>query len=161
MRSLFKVAVIEDDRPTSNQLPEWILWARPGIRVDQWFTRDDAEAAIARDDCDLVLPAIELGRERHTGVAIITAINKSTRGTPVLVVSAMPMTICRGIMKALDASDHLQKTTFSDADFFDTYLEILRDPDGSQEVDVPLDRARRTVFDAEIAAVPGAPERLN
>lgn len=80
---------------------------------------------------------------------------------PALVVSAMPPTICRGIMKALDAWDHLRKTTFSEADFVDTFLEILRDPDGSQEADVLLDRARRTVSDAEIAAVPGAPERLN
>lgn len=42
-----KVAVIEDDLPTSNQLRAWIKSARPGIAVDQWFSRDDAEAAIA------------------------------------------------------------------------------------------------------------------
>ena len=69
---------------------------------------------------------IELGRERHAGVAIINAINKSARGTPVLVVSAMPATIYRSIMKALDAWDYLQKTTFSEADFIDTFLQILR-----------------------------------
>ena len=123
---MFKVAVIEDDLPTSNQLKAWILSARPGIEVDQWFTRDDAETAITREAYDLVVLDIELGRERHAGVAIINAINKGRKGTPVLVVSAMPATIYRSIMKALDAWDYLQKTSFEEADFIDTFLEILR-----------------------------------
>ncbi|SMC25732.1 DNA-binding response regulator, OmpR family, contains REC and winged-helix (wHTH) domain [Andreprevotia lacus DSM 23236] len=122
---MFKVAVIEDDIPTSNQLKGWIEAARPGITVEQWFTRDDAEAAIAREQYDVVVLDIELGRERHAGVAIINAINKR-HGTPVLVVSAMPAAIYRSIMKALDAWDYLQKTTFEEADFVDTFLEILR-----------------------------------
>jgi len=121
-----RVAVIEDDLPTSNQLAGWIRSARPGIEVDQWFTRDDAEAALAREDYDVVLLDIELGRERHAGVALINAINKRRSGVPVLVVSAMPAAIYRGIMKALDAWDYLQKTTFEEADFIDTFLEILR-----------------------------------
>ncbi|MYM85438.1 response regulator [Duganella sp. FT50W] len=120
-----KVAVIEDDQPTSNQLRAWIESARPGIVVDQWFSRDDAEAAIARERYDLVVLDIELGRERHAGVAIINAINKR-HATPVLVVSAMPATIYRSIMKALDAWDYLQKATFEEADFVETFLEILR-----------------------------------
>lgn len=123
---MFKVAVIEDDKPTSNQLKEWILAARPDIRVDQWFNRDEAEAAIVREDYDVVTLDIELGRERHAGVAIINAINKTGRGTPVLVVSAMPAAIYRSIMKALDAWDYLQKTAFDEADFIETFLEILR-----------------------------------
>ena len=121
-----KVAVIEDDLPTSNQLRAWIESARPGLAVDQWFSRDDAEAAIARERYDLVVLDIELGRERHAGVAIINAINKSRKGTPVLVVSAMPAAIYRSIMKALDAWDYLQKATFEEADFIETFLEILR-----------------------------------
>ncbi len=121
-----RVAIIEDDLPTSNQLKDWILAARPGITVDQWFNRDDAEAAIAREDYALVTLDIELGRERHAGVAVINAINKTGRGTPVLVVSAMPAAIYRSIMKALDAWDYLQKTTFEEADFIETFLEILR-----------------------------------
>ncbi len=122
---MLKVAVIEDDLPTSNQLKGWIESAKPGIRVDQWFSRDDAEAAIVREVYDLVVLDIELGRERHAGVAIINAINKS-HATPVLVVSAMPATIYRSIMKALDAWDYLQKATFEESDFIDTFLEILR-----------------------------------
>lgn len=123
---MIKVAVIEDDLPTSNQLKGWIEAARPGIVVDQWFNRDDAEAAIAREDYALVTLDIELGRERHAGVAVINAINKTGRGTPVLVVSAMPAAIYRSIMKALDAWDYLQKTAFEEADFIETFLEILR-----------------------------------
>ncbi|MES2320551.1 MAG: response regulator [Pseudomonadota bacterium] len=120
-----RVAVIEDDLPTSNQLKAWIEAARPGITVDQWFNRDDAESAIGRERYDLVVLDIELGRERHAGVAIINAINKKD-ATPVLVVSAMPATIYRSIMKALDAWDYLQKATFEESDFTDTFLEILR-----------------------------------
>jgi DNA-binding response OmpR family regulator len=120
-----KIAVIEDDIPTSNQLRGWIESAKPGIEVHQWFTRDDAEAAIEREQYDMVVLDIELGRERHAGVAIINAINKR-HATPVLVVSAMPATIYRSIMKALDAWDYLQKTTFEEADFIDTFLDILR-----------------------------------
>jgi len=119
------VAVIEDDVPTSNQLRGWIEAARPGLVVHQWFSRDEAEAAIAREHYDAVVLDIELGRERHAGVALINAINKQ-RGTPVLVVSAMPATLYRGIMKALDAWDYLQKTTFEEADFVDTFLDLLR-----------------------------------
>jgi DNA-binding response OmpR family regulator len=121
-----RVAVIEDDLPTSNQLAGWIRAARPGVDIDQWFNRDDAEAAIARENYDVVLLDIELGRERHAGVALINAINKRRSGVPVLVVSAMPAAIYRSIMKALDAWDYLQKTTFEEADFIETFLEILR-----------------------------------
>lgn len=120
------VAVIEDDAPTSHQLAGWIRAAKPGIDVRQWFDRDSAEAALARERYDVVVLDIELGRERHAGVALINAINKQRQGTPVLVVSAMPATIYRSIMKALDAWDYLQKTTFEEADFVETFLEILR-----------------------------------
>ncbi|MBI2772489.1 MAG: response regulator transcription factor [Burkholderiales bacterium] len=121
-----KVAVIEDDLPTSNQLAGWIRAARPDVAIDQWFTRDEAEAALTREAYDVVVLDIELGRERHAGVALINAINKLRQGTPVLVVSAMPAAIYRSIMKALDAWDYLQKTTFEEADFIDTFLDILR-----------------------------------
>src|SRR5438105_14644633 len=120
------VAVIEDDAPTSNQLAGWICAARPGIEVHQWYDRDSAEAALARERYDVVVLDIELGRERHAGVALINAINKQRQGTPVMGVSAMPAAIYRGIMKALDAWDYLQKTTFEEADFIETFLEILR-----------------------------------
>jgi len=137
-----RVAVIEDDLPTSTQLRSWIEAAKPGIVVDQWFNRDDAEAAIARERYDLIVLDIELGRERHAGVAIINAINKK-HATPVLVVSAMPATIYRSIMKALDAWDYLQKTTFSEADFIDTFLDILRTVKARQDKAEPMTAAPR------------------
>ena len=120
-----RIAVIEDDVPTSNQLRGWIESASPGIRVDQWFSHDDAAAAIARELYDVVVLDIELGRERHAGVALINAINKR-RGTPVLVVSGMPASIYRSIMKALDAWDYLQKSDFGETEFIETFLEVLR-----------------------------------
>jgi DNA-binding response OmpR family regulator len=126
MTSTTTIALIEDDPPTSNQLRGWIEAARPGIVVHQWFSRDEAEAALARERYDAVVLDIELGRERHAGVALINAINKLGMGTPVLVVSAMPAAVYRSIMKALDAWDYLQKTTFEEADFIDTFLDLLR-----------------------------------
>ena len=126
MARMNKVAVIEDDRPTSEQLAGWIRAARPELQVDQWFDRDSAEAALGRESYAMVVLDIELGRERHAGVALINAINKLHQGTPVLVVSAMPAAIYRGIMKALDAWDYLQKTSFDEAEFTETFLDILR-----------------------------------
>jgi DNA-binding response OmpR family regulator len=126
MGAMHTIAVIEDDRPTSDQLAGWIRSARPELTVHQWFDRDSAEAALARERYDLVVLDIELGRERHAGVAIINTINKLHQGTPVLVVSAMPAAIYRSIMKALDAWDYLQKTTFDEPEFVDTFLDILR-----------------------------------
>jgi DNA-binding response OmpR family regulator len=120
-----RVAVIEDDVPTSSQLRGWIEAARPGIKVDQWFNHDAAAAAIGRERYDVVVLDIELGRERHAGVALINAINKRG-GTPVLVVSGMPASIYRSIMKALDAWDYLQKSDFGETEFIETFLEVLR-----------------------------------
>ena len=133
---MVKVAVIEDDVPTSNLLKGWIEAARPGIQVHQWFTRDDAAAAIDREVYDLVVLDIELGRERHAGVAIINAINKR-RGTPVLVVSGMPAGIYRSIMKALDAWDYLQKSDFGETEFIETFLEMLRASKGRALLPTP------------------------
>jgi DNA-binding response OmpR family regulator len=123
---MLRIAVIEDDPTTSEQLAGWIRAARPELTVDPWFDRDSAEAALQRERYDLVVLDIELGRERNAGVALINEINKQGLGTPVLVVSAMPAAIYRSIMKALDAWDYLQKTTFDEAEFVETFLDILR-----------------------------------
>jgi DNA-binding response OmpR family regulator len=143
-----RVAVIEDDLPTSQQLRAWIEAAKPGVIVDQWMNRDDAEAALAKEHYDVVVLDIELGRERHAGVAIINAINKQSK-TPVLVVSAMPATIYRGIMKALDAWDYLQKTTFDESEFVDTLLEMLRASKqrASEEIDSASSVANELLLD--------------
>ncbi len=137
MTTTTTIALIEDDPPTSHQLRGWIEAARPGITVHQWFSRDEAESALARERYDAVVLDIELGRERHAGVALINAINKLGMGTPVLVVSAMPAAVYRSIMKALDAWDYLQKTTFEEADFIDTFLDLLRSAKTKTAVLVP------------------------
>ncbi|MDT8999847.1 response regulator [Paucibacter sp. APW11] len=142
-----RVAIIEDDAPTSGQLRDWIAAARPDLQIDQWFDRDSAEAALQREQYALVVLDIELGRERHAGVALINSINKQGRGTPVLVVSAMPAAVYRSIMKALDAWDYLQKTSFSEADFVETFLDILRNSKAApaQETSLSLDPLRQTL----------------
>lgn len=122
---MVRVAVIEDDVPTSNQIKGWIEAARPEVLIDQWYTRDEAARAVDRERYDLVVLDIELGRERHAGVAVINTINKR-RKTPVLVVSGMPASIYRSIMKALDAWDYLQKSDFDETEFIETFLDMLR-----------------------------------
>ncbi len=121
-----RIAVIEDDQPTSDLIASWIRTARPDLAVDQWLDRDSAEAALQRERYAVVVLDIELGHERHAGVAVINTINKLHQGTPVLVVSAMPAAIYRSIMKALDAWDYLQKTNFEEPEFIETFLDILR-----------------------------------
>ena len=44
---MFKVAVIEDDIPTSQQLTAWIQGARTGIQVDNWRIFTSAKSAIS------------------------------------------------------------------------------------------------------------------
>lgn len=131
---MVRVAVIEDDVPTSNQITGWLESARSGIQVDQWYTRDEATSAVDRETYDLVVLDIELGRERHAGVAVINAINQR-RKIPVLVVSGLPAGIYRSIMKALDAWDYLQKSDFDETDFIETFLDMLR---SMQDKSLPL-----------------------
>jgi DNA-binding response OmpR family regulator len=140
-----RIAVIEDDPTTSAQLAGWIRAARPELTVDQWFDRDAAEAALGRERYDLVVLDIELGRERNAGVALINEINKQGLGTPVLVVSAMPAAIYRSIMKALDAWDYLQKTTFDEAEFVETFLDILRTARLREPAQKPVARAEESL----------------
>ena len=121
-----RIAVVEDDPPTRDQLIGWLRAARPDAVVTALADRDAAEAVLSAERFDLVTLDLELGRERHAGIALINLLNKRGLGTPVLVVSAMPAAVYRSIMKALDAWDYLQKTAFEEADFIETFLEILR-----------------------------------
>lgn len=120
-----RIAVVEDDKPTSTQLRQWIERARPDARVDQWYDREAAVAAVARERYDLIVLDIELGAERNAGVAIIMEAGRKG-SVPVLVVSGMPSDIYRGVMKAADAWDYLQKP-IGEHDFVETFLDILRE----------------------------------
>jgi DNA-binding response OmpR family regulator len=121
-----RIAVVEDDPPTSSQLAGWLRAARPDAQIDCFLDRDAAEAALTANRYDLVTLDLELGRERHAGIALINLLNKRGQGTPVLVVSAMPAAVYRSIMKALDAWDYLQKTQFDEAEFIETVIALLR-----------------------------------
>lgn len=121
---MLKIAVVEDDSPTSNQLRQWVEKAVPGAKVDQFASRDEAERAIKDTDYDLITLDIELGAERNAGVSLIKEATR-TRPTPVLVVTGMPADLYRGVMKALDAWDYLQKPV-GEYDFIQTLLGILK-----------------------------------
>ena len=121
-----RIAVVEDDQPTSDQLVGWLRAAQPQAQIDTWFDRDSAEAALQCEHYDLVTLDLELGRERHAGIALINLLNKRDLGTPVLVISAMPSAVYRSIMQALDAWDYLQKTQFDETQFIDTVLALIR-----------------------------------
>ena len=121
-----RIAVVEDDPPTRDQLIGWLRAARPDAVVTALGDRDAAEAVLSAEHFDLVTLDLELGRERHAGIALINLLNKRGLGTPVLVVSAMPAAVYRSIMKALDAWDYLQKTQFDEVEFIETVLALLR-----------------------------------
>lgn len=121
-----RIAVVEDDPPTRDQLVRWLRAAQPQAQIDTYADRDSAEAGLQRERYDLVTLDLELGRERHAGIALINGLNKRGQGTPVLVVSAMPAAVYRSIMKALDAWDYLQKTQFDEAEFIETVLALIR-----------------------------------
>ncbi len=121
-----RIAVVEDDPPTRDQLIGWLRAARPDAHIVAFGDRDSAEAGLSTERYDLVTLDLELGRERHAGIALINLLNKRGLGTPVLVVSAMPAAVYRSIMKALDAWDYLQKTQFDEVEFIETVLELLR-----------------------------------
>lgn len=137
--SVPRIAVVEDDPPTRAQLVGWLQAARPDAHIDTFGDRDAAEAALSTQRYDLVTLDLELGRERHAGIALINLLNKRGLGTPVLVVSAMPAAVYRSIMKALDAWDYLQKTQFDEVEFIETVLALLRQALRPDSRDEPAD----------------------
>ncbi len=144
-----RIAVVEDDPPTRDQLIGWLRAARPDAQIVSFGDRDSAEAGLSAERFDLVTLDLELGRERHAGIALINLLNKRSLGTPVLVVSAMPAAVYRSIMKALDAWDYLQKTQFDEVEFIETVLELLRQTgrtegrSGADETDPQIDPLRQ------------------
>lgn len=121
---MLKIAIIEDDRPTSSQLRQWVEKAVPGARIDQWFSRQQADDAVKELEYDLITLDIELGAERNAGVGLIKEATRA-RSVPVLVVTGMPAELYRGVMKELDAWDYLQKPV-GEHDFIQTLLHILK-----------------------------------
>lgn len=129
-----RIAIIEDDRPTNNQLLQWATKAVPGAQIDQIFTRHEAEAAIKSTAYDLITLDIELDADRNAGVSLIHEATR-TRHVPVLVVSGLEAGLYRGVMKALSAWDYLQKPV-EEHDFNQTLLSMLADSSGDRSTGV-------------------------
>jgi DNA-binding response OmpR family regulator len=121
---MLKIAIIEDDRPTSNQIRQWVERATPDAHIDQWFTREEAEKAVSEVEYDLITLDVELGAQRNAGVSVIKEATRK-RKVPIVVVSGMPADLYRGVMKALDAWDYLQKPVGEHV-FIETLLETIK-----------------------------------
>lgn len=114
---MYRIAVVEDDRPTNDTFKGYVLKAWPGSVVEQYFDFDSAQRALAAASYDLVICDIDLGAgsDKYGGIKISKALD-STR-TPLLVVSGLPQPdLHREICRALDAWDYLQKPV-TEADF--------------------------------------------
>ena len=121
---MLNIAVIEDDQAVSQQVCRWVLLARQDAVVHTFFDRRSAEEALRRRSFDLIVLDIELGAERNAGVALLKEATKRVP-TPVLVLSGMPADLYRGVMRALDAWDYMQKPV-EQHDFIETLLDVLR-----------------------------------
>lgn len=122
-----RIALIESELSTSNQYREWIQKALPDAQVDQFFTRDKAEAAVVNEHYDLVVLDISFDRQLHGGISIAVLMG-SVRPTPILVVSGHQASTYRGVMMELGAWNYLQKPMFVESEFIKMVLDILREP---------------------------------
>jgi len=103
-----KIAIIEDDPPTSSTFATWLKEYDVSFEVEPLSSRAAAEAAIAQRSFDLVILDIRLGTDSNAGVGLIHDLSKR-QNCPVIVVSGMPADIYRGIMYQLEAWDYLTK----------------------------------------------------
>jgi two-component system response regulator ChvI len=103
-----RIAIVEDDPPTSQTFATWLKEYDDSFEIEQLGTRLAAEAAIAQRAFDLVILDIRLGSDSNAGVGLIHDLGKR-QNCPVIVVSGMPADIYRGIMYQLEAWDYLTK----------------------------------------------------
>jgi two-component system, OmpR family, response regulator ChvI len=103
-----RIAIIEDDPPTSNTFATWLRDYDPTFELEQLNSRAAAEAAISTRTYDLIVLDIRLGTDSNAGVGLIHDLSKR-QNCPVIVVSGMPADIYRGIMYQLEAWDYLTK----------------------------------------------------
>lgn len=144
---MFKVAIIEDEPPISDELKSWVLKAKPGTSIEQFYTRESAQEALRTSDYNLVVLDLQLGPEKNAGVAVIRETIK--RPVPVLVVSGLPAQLYRGVMRALDAWDYLERPVSQD-EFIETFLDVVRQSEGMKrpslaEGDLRIDPMRQTL----------------
>lgn len=107
---MYRIAVVEDDRPTNDTFKGYVQKVWPDCVVEQYFDVESAQRGLAAGSFDLVICDIDLGAgsDKYGGIKISKALD-STR-TPLLVISGLPQPeLHRDICRALDAWDYLQK----------------------------------------------------
>lgn len=114
---MYRIAIIEDDVPTNDEFKKYVTNLWPDSEVDQFHEFSSAVTALTKTGYDLVISDIDLGpgTDEYGGIKIARALDALK--IPLLIVSGSPQPeIHRGIFRALDAWDYLQKP-ISESDF--------------------------------------------
>lgn len=127
------IAIIEDDKDTSDLFASWLReleTSEQTVRLDQLFTRDEAESRLRANSYDLICLDIQLQHERNAGIGLIgliRAVHQARHG-PVVVISGAPAETYRPIMSELLAWDYLTKPLSHETKgaFLDTISKALR-----------------------------------
>lgn len=119
-----KIAVMEDDVPTSDAFCGWLSEV-PGAEVVRYLSREAAERALGTERFDLIILDIEFGIERHAGIGMMRIINRLDPSPPILVITGLPAEELRGVTKELGAWDFLSKPC-KRHDLVLTVLEVFR-----------------------------------
>lgn len=117
--TMYQIAVIEDDEEVNNMFATMLRDILPGCDVRQFFDFGTASNAIwdHASTFDLVVSDVDLGpgTDRFGGLKIARALD--TKKIPLLIVSGAPeFEFQRGMFRAMDAWDYLQKPVAA-ADF--------------------------------------------
>lgn len=137
LQPMYRIAVIEDDRPTSDMFKSWLLEAYPNATIEQFLDLDSSVKAVESSTFDLVISDIDLGRptDKYGGVRIAGMFRG--KPTPLLIVSGLPAPeLHREIMFALDAWDYLEKPV-THSDFLNQVRHALRWRDGQARPSAP------------------------
>lgn len=126
VKSMRKIAIIEDSPDTNNALAGFCKSIAKDIEVHQFFDREKAEKAIVETAFSLIVLDIELLPEKNAGVGILRT-NISNHKSPVIVVSGLDASLYRGVMRQLDVWDYMEKPIPPDGqEFVELVLRVLR-----------------------------------
>lgn len=146
---MYKIAVIEDHQSTNDLFKSFIKDTLPDSEVSQFLDLESAITALNEVEFDLVVSDVDLGpgTDEFGGVKIARALN--TGLTPLLIVSGSPQhEVQRGVFRALDAWDYLQKPV-SASDFSTQVLRAISFRDVAKN---PIEADRST---SNESVVPG------
>src|SRR5580700_1867803 len=82
---MIRIAIVEDDPPTSQMFATWLREYDDSFDIEQFGSRTLAEAAIAQRTFDLVVLDIRMGSDSNAGVGLIHDLGKR-QNCPVIVV---------------------------------------------------------------------------